>query len=385
MISPIRILMICPQFKPIVGGYERAAERLSTELVRQGYEVTILTERRDLTWEKKEVINGIYVRRLWCIYWPRWHAFTSMLSFGSFLLLNSWRYQIFHVHQYGYHAALAVILGRLMHRPVVLKLTSTAEYGLSKAFLHQNPLSQKIIMFLHRHVDACITTSRTGAEEALEFGIPKKKIYLIGNGVDINEFVSFSDRSKKDIKAKLAVKSELMILYVGRLSPEKNSKGLLEAWNKIKGDFPNAKLVFIGSGPENNLLKENIVSLDCMDSVKMVGQIGDVLKWYQAADIYVLPSYNEGLSNSLLEAMSCSLPVVSTRVSGSAEIFEQSNIGKLVEVGDVEGLAAGIRTLLEDKKNRIKCGINARVFVERFYSIAIVTSRVTEVYRSLLS
>jgi glycosyltransferase involved in cell wall biosynthesis len=100
--------------------------------------------------------------------------------------------------------------------------------------------------------------------------------------------------------------------------------------------------------------------------------------------VYVLPSRNEGLSNSLLEAMTCGLPVVSTRVSGSIDIFAQADIGCLVDVGDVAGFADALKEMLGDEKRRMRCGATARSYIKAQYSIESVGAATIDLYQRVL-
>jgi glycosyltransferase involved in cell wall biosynthesis len=97
-----------------------------------------------------------------------------------------------------------------------------------------------------------------------------------------------------------------------------------------------------------------------------------------------LPSHHEGLSNSLLEAMSCGLPIVSTRVSGSEEILSQVDAGELVDVGDINGLAVAIRCLLLDASRRAACGARARAFVNASYSMRSVARAMIQLYERVI-
>ncbi len=381
----MRILMVCPQFSPLIGGYERSAERLSGELCRHGNEVMVITERRDNAWPKKETKNGFTIIRLPCIYRPGLHIVTSLISFAFYFLFSGWKYQVFHVHQYGYHAALAIFFSKIMCRPTVLKLTNTGDHGLCKTLNAHNLISRLLLVFLHKQIDACIATSLATKQEALSFGICEERLYLLGNGVNTKEFLPCINREKLAKKQNLHLMCQQLVIYVGRLNSGKNPLGLLEAWSRIKVEFPKAMLVFVGDGPLFSLLKKRIVTLGCEDSVALVGAHLNVLKWYQAADLYVLPSNHEGFSNSLLESMSCGLPVVSTRVSGVEDVFEKANIGAMVEVGDIAGLATGIKNLLSDPVRRTECGARSRILAEKRYSIEFVTREILTVYKRLYS
>jgi glycosyltransferase involved in cell wall biosynthesis len=375
--------MIAPQFRPLVGGYERAAERLAAELAKQGQEVTILTERRVKSWPSKETVQGFKLRRLWCIYRPRIHAMSSLLSFIVFLLAKGWRYHVIHVHQYGYHAALAVLVGKMFQIPVVIKITSTGLQGIQEALAGEQK-APGLLASLHRKMDACIATTKEAQEEASRFGIAQDRNRFIPNGIDTNFFKPCDMHEKEALKSRLGLRRSLTVLYSGRLSPVKNPEGLIEAWHTIYREMPNAELVLIGEGPLQKTLEDRVTALGLNASVRFAGLQSEVLSWYQAADIFVLPSHREGLSNSLLEAMSCGLPVVSTRVSGSTGIFAGSDVGELVEVGDSPGLVTGLRCLLTDPARRATCSLRARDYASTTFSIQAVAEKTLALYTWLV-
>ena len=159
--APLSVLMISPQFRPILGGYERAAERVSTALARAGTRVVVVAERRDRAWPAVEPIDGYEVRRLSCLYRPHLHIVTSLLALAGFLLFHGRKFDVWHVHQYGFHAALAVALGKVLRRPVVLKLTNTAAHS----FFDAPGAVGRILRFFHRRVSACLAVSEETREE----------------------------------------------------------------------------------------------------------------------------------------------------------------------------------------------------------------------------
>jgi glycosyltransferase involved in cell wall biosynthesis len=378
----LRILMISPAFRPLVGGYERAAERLSSALCRAGYRVTVITERRDKKWPRKEVVDHVTVVRLWCVYRMGIHVFTSLMSFASFLLTRGCRYHVFHVHQYGYHAALAVIVGRLLRKPVLIKVTNTSTEGLAPVLA--NCRFSRAITALHRAVSACIVTSTEAAREAVQFGIPEERIKLLRNGIDVDEFRPATDAEKLRLRIRLGITRSLVVLYSGRLVAVKNVGGLIESWSTIQRDV-DAVLVIVGDGPLRSALEAKCRDLGLASAARFIGQQSDVVPWYQVADVFVLSSHYEGLSNSLLEAMSCGLPVVSTRVSGSVDIFADIDIGELTAPGDAEAMATSLARLLADPARRAACGSRARAYAKAKYSINSVAKDTSALYERLIS
>jgi glycosyltransferase involved in cell wall biosynthesis len=375
--------MIAPQFRPLIGGYERAAERLCAALAERGFQVTVIAERRVRSWPVREIVQGYEVRRLPCLYRRQLHIVSSLLVFGIYMLLHGRRFQVWHVHQYGPHAALAVALGKLLRRPVVLKLTSSAIMGIEQTL--GKGIWGGLLGFLHCRVSACLAVSEETRTEAVQFGIPPERVHLIPNGVDRRSFRPASPKERADARRALGLECQRLVLYVGRLAPEKNPLGLLEAWAAVDGAIrTGSMLALVGDGPLRAMLADYVVARGLSESVQIVGEQNDVACWMRAADLYVLASHNEGLSNTLLEAMASGLPVVSTRVSGSIETVEEAGAGLLVDVGRVDRLSEAMARMLADTPLRERMGQAGRVLIEAKYSIDVVAQACLRLYRSLM-
>jgi glycosyltransferase involved in cell wall biosynthesis len=375
--------MISPQYRPVVGGYERAAERLSAALAKAGLRVVVITERRERAWPAVEFIDGYELRRLSCLYCRHLHVVTSLLSFAGYLLRHGRAFDIWHVHQYGDHAALAVALGKLLHRPVVLKMTSTATMGIEKTL--GSGIVGGILVFFHRRVSACIAVSEETREEAIRFGIPARCVYLIPNGVDGRLFHPATLEERAVARRALGLDCERLVLYVGRLSAEKNPLGLLEAWVAVDSKVrEGALLALVGDGPDWDHVHNSARTLNLAGSVHLAGRRSDVATWYRVADVYVIASHREGLSNSMIEALASGLPVISTRVSGSSILVESPPAGLVVDVGDVEMLASAMERLLQDMSMRTRLGKNARLRFESLFSLEILSKKMILLYEGLL-
>ena len=384
MESPLNILMISPQFAPIVGGYERAAERLAAALVARGHQVTVITDRRRLAWPAREVREGVQIQRLWCLFRPHWHMLTALSSTALFLLWHGRRYDVWHVHQYGQQAIIAVILGKLLRRPVVLKLTSSAGQGLS-AVVSRGRFPALSAYWLTQ-VAAVIALTRETEREARAFGIPPERVHVLGNGLDTGSFAPLDSAARAEVKRSLGFDAYKLILCVGRLSGEKNPDGLLQAWaiarEKLGGEW---KLILVGDGPLRPVVEEAVMNRGLSSQVVIAGPQDNIAQWMGVADIYVLPSNNEGLSNTLLEAMACGLPVVATRVSGVSELVEETGAGLAMDIGDVPALAEALVRLGGDAKLRAAAGARARQVVESRYAITRVAAAHAALYRRLLA
>lgn len=374
--------MICPQFRPLTGGYERAAERLSQALVGQGRAVTVVTERRLRDWPVREAIDGVQVRRWWCIYRSGLHTVTSLLGLATWLLGNGRAFHLWHVHQYGVHATLAVLLGKLLQRPVVLKLTSSGQQGISVSL--KSLRAGALHRWTHQRVQACIAVSEELATEALAFGIPTERIHQIGNGVRTTEFRPPTSCEAERARRAIPGGAAFVAIAVGRLAIEKNPLGMLQAWAMALPRLPaGAKLVWVGDGPLRSEVEARIDELSVRPHVLLVGYSKNVLDWYMAADMFLLSSRNEGMANTLLEAMACGLASVATGVSGVPQLLGETGAGVVVPIGDMNAFADAIVALVKDAPRRARMGKQARATVETHYSIDVTASRVLTVYATV--
>ncbi len=374
----MKILMIAPQFIPLVGGYERACQRLAESLVGRGHHVTVAAERRDKKWKRSEMVNGVSINRWWCVYKTKRHIITSVIGLILFLIKQGRCFDVWHIHQYGIHAAAVVVFSKIFGKPVVLKLTSSSDAGLASALKASR--FEKVLIALHLQVDAVVALTKEMQIEAEKIGFPKAKVHVIGNGVDSELFhpVTFDEKTK--LKIRLGIDKKI-VLFVGRLSHEKNVEGLLNAWRSAKANLEDDWiLVLIGDGPLRAEVELLAQKMGVDDATKFLGHVSSVDLWMRASEIYVSTSLYEGLSNSMLEAMAVGLPVVTTRVSGVSEIIEESFAGFAVSVGDMDGIAACITTLAKDGALSQKFGCFGREKVVRSCSLVAVSSLYEQMY-----
>lgn len=375
--------MICPQFRPLTGGYERAAERLSAALAARGHSVTVITERRERVWPRREDFGSFRIRRWWCIYQRRLHIVTSLWSLALWLMWCGRSYQVWHAHQYGAHASLTVLLGRLLRRPVVLKLTNSGNQGLSEVLAAGR--LPKLQRWLHRRVDACVALTSETREEALRFGIPAARVYEIGNGVDVNAFAPIPADERALLRTRLGLSARPMLVCVGRLAAEKNPLGLLKAWKMAQEGFAAGwTLVLVGAGPLREQIENRVRELEIEDSVILAGEAANVPDWLRSADAFVLASKNEGMSNTVLEALACGLPCVVTAVSGMQQLVGASGAGLIVPVGDPAALAQALVRIQADPEEREAMRRRGREIVASRYSMPVIVERYIDLYRGLV-
>ena len=139
------------------------------------------------------------------------------------------------------------------------------------------------------------------------------------------------------------------IISVGRLYPQKNQEMMIRAFAKIADDFPNWQLVIYGEGPLRQSLQLLIDNLQLTDRVLLPGRTENVIEELRKSRIFCMSSDYEGMSNSMIEAICVGLPVLSTRVSGTEDLIIDGENGLLIDVGDVNSMSKGMRTLIENE------------------------------------
>jgi glycosyltransferase involved in cell wall biosynthesis len=156
------------------------------------------------------------------------------------------------------------------------------------------------------------------------------------------------------------LENKTLILYTGRLVAQKALHLLLKALQNALTKYQDFHLLIIGHGEEKDALVALARELGIQDYVSFIDQVEDVKPFLNGADIFVLPSHAEGISNSLLEAMSCGLACIATRVGGSPEVLGNGEYGLLINPNSSEELADAIIRLREDAEERQRFGIMAR-------------------------
>ena len=172
------------------------------------------------------------------------------------------------------------------------------------------------------------------------------------------------------------------LIYAGRLAKVKNLGSVIHAIKQIE-DQLNVKLRFqiLGEGPEEEFLKNLVRELDVKTEINFIGYVSDVRSWYRNSDIFILPSFYEGISIALLEAMAESLAVIVTDVGGNREIVTNDVSGIVVEADDVDGLASAIARLACDDDLRRDLQKNGFNTVKTLFNLEVATWRYLQLYQ----
>jgi glycosyltransferase involved in cell wall biosynthesis len=206
--------------------------------------------------------------------------------------------------------------------------------------------------------------------------VREDRVEMVYNGVDTTQF--YPPQSRPANASTIGIVCALRV--------EKNLPLLQQAFAKVHASHPEVRLLIIGSGGQLKPLQENATRLGISDSLDFIPATRDVPDWLRKIDIFVLPSYSEAFSNSLLEAMACGCAVVGSRVGGTPELTgSNEERGLLFPNGDADALANQLERLISDDALRRDLGAKAAKFARENLSIEVAAERTGAMYERLLA
>ncbi|MFZ2236767.1 MAG: glycosyltransferase [Dokdonella sp.] len=377
--TPVRVLMLLESPFPTTGGggAESQVRTLALALRARGHEVTVLTPMLESGPQRTvDDVEGIPVRR---ISYPRIPAVGSLILWtrlAGFLFRNRNNFDAWHVHIAHYLGAIACVIGRWLGIPVIVKFSGQweldsgllardaswpmriAKGGLAKARVYQ-------------------AISRRIAGEIVARGLPTDRTATVPNAVDVSRFQPRAGARDPALP--------FTAVYVGRLQCHKGLDTLVAAWAQAFRGRDDVRLELVGQGEDETALREQADAAGVANQIEFLGHRSDVENVLAAADVAVLPSLIEGLSNSLLEFMASGLPVIASRVSGSEDLIVTGSNGWLFDVGDRDGCAnALVEAVAMDRDALAALGRQARLDVEAAAGLDGVLDRLLALYRGAL-
>ena len=374
------VVMLVNEFPPLpIGGAERQAERLSQYLAGHAWNIRVLTRgSKDLPPHQNK--DGFQILRVK----PFGPGKLKSLTFVFGAIQTLWQernnYQILHAHLAFGPAFAAAMVGRILKKIVIVKFGNSGPFGdiqtSQKTFRGRLRLAM-----LRRWVDVAITLDAKMQAEVLGAGFSQTQIRRMPNGIDTHSFQTRP--TKSSARKSLGLSDILTVVYTGRLSKQKSLHTLIMAISTIRKELPNLQLVLVGDGPERLNLEVLSSNLGLENNIHFAGSQSDVIPYLAAADIFVLPSLAEGISNSLLEAMTCGLACIATKVGGTPDVLGQS--GVLVDPDQPDQIAQALSRLAQnpDEMERLSNLAKKRILDE--YEFEIVGKRYSQLYNELLN
>jgi len=292
-------------------------------------------------------------------------------------LINDNSFELIHCH-----TPVAAMLVRLAAKKARKKGTKVIYTAHGFHFFKGAPIKNWMLFYpiekwLARYTDVLITINKEDYKRAKKCFKAGKVEYIPGVGIDTKKFNEVViDKSAK--RKELGVPDDaFVVLSVGELNKNKNHETVIKAISKLNNS--NIHYVICGQGSLEDYLKDLIKELGLEKQVKLLGYRRDISEISKASDVFVFPSFREGLSVALMEAMALGLPVICSKIRGNVDLIEEGKGGYLVEPGCIDRFAKYIDKLISDNQLRSELARNNFKQIEK-YSIDNVISDMEEIY-----
>ena len=405
--QPCRVIWITDEFPPAVGGTGVIAYQLSNGLARQGLDVQVVTRQTVPPSPLQERCGDVPVRRLpppGLLKGAGWRALPLLMRYvvrlARLLMREAQQFDLVIVSGMKIIPLAAVPVCRMLGKKIVVRIESPFEIlqPISSESLQtmHGPAGRLLLQTLKRVQTAvlrratCVVAISTEITELLNRPeLRHERVVKIPNAVDVERFKPVSAAAKSALRAQLGIPpTKSVLVNVGRITRSKGMLTLIAAWSEIVARYDDALLVVLGGGKGywdgcEDEFTEYIRTHGLQGHVQLVGQSDRVREYLQAADLFVSPSEYEGFALTLLEALSCALPVVTTTVGEAAYVVQEGRTGFLCPPKDVQALKASLQAALERRAQWPEMGREARASALQF-DVNRVSERYAELCRELV-
>jgi len=354
----MRILRVAQDIFPeTVGGAPYHIHALSRDQAARGHDVTVLTVADELD-ERETVEREGYtlVRQP-----PKFELLGNQLFTDTIgYLRNADDYDIVHAHSHLFFSS-NVAAGYCRYTDTPLAVTCHGLNSQRGPFWFSRAHLRTLGKWTYDSADVTFCYTDVEQSRLRELGVDAD-IAVVNNGIDTERFSPAGAQH-----AEIEAADGPAVVFVGRLVDGKRPQDALAAFKTVRERCPDAKLFFCGDGPLRERLETTVAEEELTDAVRFLGRVpySEMPTVFRAADLFVLPSRTEGFPRTVLEALACETPVVSSNLEQTAKIVDQT--GKTVEVGDVAGLADAISSLVTDRQLLADLGEHGRDIVTTRY------------------
>ncbi|HEX5837783.1 MAG TPA: glycosyltransferase family 4 protein [Anaerolineales bacterium] len=397
----VKICIFTETYHPVMGGGETQANLLAEGLIAGGHSVILLTRRSDASLKEHERYGNVDVYRLAPTGRGQLKKWGLLLSSIPMLIRLRAQYDLIFVSGYRIIGMAAILIGKLLRKPVVLKADSQGEMsgeffdsGLKKMGISHSSFPFNLFLWLRNSIlkkaDGFSAISPEIASEWTSDGIPSNKVRLIPNAVDTARFIPVDTTQKMRLRQKLGLPQEANIaIYTGRLVSYKGLPLLLQVWKEICCRHENALLLLAGTGglDIHNCeaeLREFVASSNMEKHVRFLGAVNNVEEYLQAADLFAFPTENDAFPSSVVEAMACGLPVIATPVGAIKTIVTHQETGWLIQPQNDQQLFDALHVLISDRLLASRLGQAGWQSVQERYSAKTVTGKYSSLFQEFL-
>ncbi|PID81393.1 hypothetical protein CSB20_03215 [bacterium DOLZORAL124_64_63] len=378
------VCFVFDDFHPVFSGHSIYMQQIMRHLQARGRRMSVICWH-DGRYPEREEYQGITIRRIKGSYYQP----GGVRSLLRALWQERAGFDCLHINGFPDPYGLMISLCRLLGKRLVLQSTLYGSDDGHAYQRHHRGGAIRVRQLALVHAITCI--SRPLIRTFEDIGFPGHKLVYIPQGVALDRFVPVTAERKAQLRRRLDIPPEAPVaLFVGTILRRKGVDWLLKAWIEVQQALPGAHLVLVGmhefdrthgSREELNAFSAEMRGIVQEHDlrVRFAGLQEDIAPWYQAADLFILPSRKEGFGNVIIEAMACGLPLVVTPMDGVAlETVEEGRNGFIVD--DVAGLADRMTALLADPSAAAAMGAAGLEMARRKFDMEVIAEQYDRLY-----
>lgn len=345
--AKIKIGIVC---YPTFGGSGVLATELGLALSDKGYEVHFITYEQPVRLTQSFHPN-IYFHEVKVPTYPLFDfpPYETALASAMVNVIVNQQLDILHLHYAIPHASAAYFARQILKKTGRDIPFITTLHGTDITLVGRDPTYAPVVTFSINESDAITAVSDNLKAETLRFFDIEKEIMVIPNFVDVKRF---HQSDKNHFKQMLAPDGERILVHVSNFRAVKRVGDVIRIFDKVKREV-SSKLLMIGDGPDRQKAEDMARSLGIYNDIRFLGKQEQISEILSIADLFILPSETESFGLSALEAMACSVPVISSNAGGLPEINVEGKTGFLDNVGDVEAMADHAIYILSDDERLV--------------------------------
>ena len=355
---------------PTFGGSGVVATELAKGLANRGHNLHILSYARparldsfrtDITYHEVDLSS-----------YPLFEYPPYDLALANMMvnLIQFEKLDVLHVHYAIPHATSAYLAKQILNSKASRVPVITTLHGTDITLIGSDPTYKQVVDFSINQSDGVTAVSEYLRDETYRLFDISKKIKVIPNFIDLDRF----KKSKKEhFKKAICPDGEKVVTHVSNFREVKRVPDVIETFSNVLKNGVKAKLLMVGDGPDRSRAEMKCRELGMCDHVRFLGKQEQVEEVLSISDLFLIPSGSETFGLAALEAMSCSVPVISSNIGGLPEVNIHGVTGYLCELGDVETMGNYATKILTDEKLHAKMSKAARERAETFEMDNIVT------------
>ncbi len=382
----IRVCAFSYYFPPHFSGAGLYALSLAKALTQRGVRVFFVTvdnsnlSRKDRheEFDVFRIADGPRKHGEFILWWNLWRTLYSLRD----------RFDIIHALGSTYRNSAVGPIAKLLGK----KSLTTVSMAQNDLYNVGRTVAGRLQGHLLNYVDRYVSLSHQITEEISRLPLDGSRAVEIPQGVNPERFFPAHPKEKSDLRRQLSIPDGPIALFVGVFDSRKNVEWLVKTWVKQRSLFSDWRLLLVGPASRDrrdsglrSAMEKFVKNHDLQDRILFRDFSPSIEDYYRCADLFILPSQNEGMPNVVVEAMSCGLPCAVTKISGTTDLISHGDTGLLFEVNNEESFVAALSSLLFNPEVKERIGSHAAALIREKYSFDHVADRYLNLYHEMLT